>query len=491
MDSNPNILLVFPKLGHDIRGVSFEPPMCYLCTAAPLLREGYQVTILDQRVMPDFYSRLKNSLARKPVFVGLSVMTGMQISYALKIAKYVRRLVPDIPIVFGGVHPSLMPEQMLQNKLVDIIVRGEGEETALDLVDALVTGGDLGQIDGLSFIEEGTTRHNPDRPYIDLNSQPEIPYHLVPIEKYLMGQVPGYRRSLDVYTSRGCPYACTFCYNQSFNKRNWRPIHIERIIRNIRYLASKYNIDSVFFNDDNMFVNLPRVYEICDAIVNELPNTLPWGSVGSRIDVLSKCDYDKLVRSGCKTLFIGIESGSDSVLSTMKKGITVSQALDVVRDLSRTSIIPHYNFMTGYIGERYEDLQATLDLIDQILDIDPKAYISSLHVATPYPGTPFYFEAIERGWTPPQTLEEWSNIYWEKTDVPWLDKEMKRRVSNISILSYFIDHKVADRLNERKLMSAGVWLFGKMARFRWKHRWFDFCPDLQLLKKLNERSILR
>ncbi len=486
---NDKILFIYPKLGFDVKDVSFELPMGYLCMAAPLKADGFDVQIIDQRIEKNFDLSLRRALKEKPLLIGLSMMTGQQITHSLNIAGEIREIQPEATIVFGGVHPTLMPDQTLLHPLVDLIVRGEGEQTILELAQALRSDSDFSGIEGLSYTHDSEIVHTPERPPIDLNTQPPIPYELVDVDKYLMGQIPGYRRSLDVYTSRGCPCACIYCYNQSFNKRRWRPISTERILENIRYLIDKFRIDSMFFNDDNMFVSLPRVYEICEGL-HELPYVPVWGSVGSRVDSLHGCDYDKLEKSGCKHLYIGIESGSERILNQIKKGITLDQTLDVVRDISRTDIIAHYNFMTGFPMETGIDLKDTLDFIDQIMTIDRRAYISSLHIATPYPGTPYYFMAQEYGWKPPDSLEEWSDIYWEKTEMPWLDKDYKRMLSNISIISYFIDHKVADRLQGRPLFLAGVWLYGKLAGFRWKHRKFNFCPEFQLLKRLNEWSIL-
>ena len=490
MNNRNRVLLIYPKLGFDVQDVSVELPMGYLCIASYLIHHGIQVSILDQRVEGNFQEKLELELKQDLIFIGLTLITGRQIWHALEIAQSIKRIRADIPVVFGGVHPTLLPGQTLKNPLVDIIVRGEGEETAVALAEALKSGSDLSNVLGISYRQNDQIINTPDRPFIDLNLHSDLPYHLIPVQKYLMGQIPGYRRSLDVYTSRGCPCSCTYCYNQSFNKRRWRPIKTEIIIKNILHLIENYNIDSLFFNDDNMFVHLQRVYEICNAMQSELPFSPAWGSVGSRVDALQGCDYSILEKSGCKHLYIGIESGSAKILGNIKKGITLDQTLQVVQDLSKTSIIPHYNFMTGYPYETDEDLEATLDFIDQIIRLDPRAYISSLHIITPYPGTPFYDQSIEYGWKPPETLEDWGNIYWEKTDMPWMSKKLKRKLSNISVVSYFIDHKVADRLQGRSLFLLGFQVFSKLATYRWKNRKFDFCPEFQLLKRLNEWSIL-
>ena len=490
MKTTPEVLLIYPKLGFDVQDVSVELPMGYLCIAAQLLQEGFHVTILDQRVESNFNEKFETAIRRNPVFIGLTLITGRQIWHALEIAQNIREKCQEIPIVLGGVHPTLLPEQTLQNPLPDIVVRGEGEQTALELAHALNSGGDISKIKGLSYRENDKIVHTPDREFIDLNSQPDLPYHLISVSKYLMGQIPGYRRSLDVYTSRGCPCSCTYCYNQSFNKRRWRPIQTEIIIKNIRHLIDHYQIDSLFFNDDNMFVKLSRVYEICEAMEKELPFIPAWGSVGSRVDALQGCNYDILEKTGCKHLYIGIESGSDAVLGKIKKGITLDQALQVVQDLSKTKIIPHYNFMIGYPYETEEDLEATLNFIDKIISIDSRAYISSLHIITPYPGTPFYDQAIGYGWHPPDSLNDWGNIYWEKTDMPWMSAKQKRKLSNISVVSYFIDHKVADRLQGRSLFLWGFRFYSALAKYRWKNRRFNICPEFQFLKRLNEWSIL-
>ncbi|MCX5714494.1 MAG: radical SAM protein, partial [Candidatus Omnitrophica bacterium] len=377
-----NTLLIFPKTGIDLSQVNIQMPMGLMSVAAPLVNNGYDVVILDQRVEKDFFHKCKHFLDRNPVCVGISVMTGLQIKYALKIAQFIRDN-SRVPIVFGGIHPSLMPDQTIRNRNVDIIVRGEGERSFSKLVDALYAGRSFREINGISWREGGVIYHNPEEEFCDLDKLPPVPYSLVDIEKYIMPQVPGRKRSLDIYTSRGCPYSCIFCYNRSFNKSVYRTKDIDRVIQEVEELVRSYNLDSFYINDDNFFVDIERTHYFCRTLINK--KIIPeWGCQGVRIDSLEKIDFALLEDSGCRNIFTGIESGSDKILKFIRKGINLERVKGIINKFANSRIIPHYNFMVGYPIEEKEDLFDTIELVNYIFRVDPKAQVSSFHMITPY-----------------------------------------------------------------------------------------------------------
>lgn len=482
-----NVLLLFPKTGFDFKGINVQLPIGLLSVAAPLFDKGYDVSILDQRLEKDFYGRLKEALKNDPVCVGITSMTGAQILYALRIARFVRRHV-SAPIVMGGIHASLLPDQTLSNGAIDIVVRGEGELTFLDLVGALDSGGSLAEIGGISFKENGHVHHGREGAFIDLARSFDLPYDRVCVEDYIFAQVPGRERSLDVYTSRGCPWNCIFCYNRSFNRKSYRKKPIDPVLEEIEYLSGKFHLDSFNIGDDNFFVDKERTHYFCRSLIDR-GSRLEWGCQGVRIDSMEAMDLDLLERSGLKYLCIGIESGSDKILESIKKDIHVELVKEMIERIARTRIIPHYNFMIGYPDESMKELHETFDLVDHILEVDPKAFFSSFHRITPYPGTEFFDRVQACGFRPPSNLEEWGRVSWESENTPWVSPALRKIYLNIALITYFIDPKVVVKVEGRPLLKGFFKIMMKIAKFRLRHRRFRFCPEFVIPKRLIEWRI--
>ncbi|GAH55929.1 unnamed protein product, partial [marine sediment metagenome] len=220
MSGETDVILVYPntRIGRAFWGDIFMP-ISLLAVAAPLVNAAHKIKIIDQRVEKNWKNLLLRYLKEEPVCVGVSCMTGPQIKYALEVSKLVREN-STAPIVWGGVHPSLLPSQSLDNDFVDIVVEGEGEETFFELFQVLNNRLPLSRVKGVWYKENGELKKNPQRPFTDLNKQPPLSYQLLDIEKY---EAVNYgNRYFSFLTSRGCPQKCAFCYNTSFNKGQWR-----------------------------------------------------------------------------------------------------------------------------------------------------------------------------------------------------------------------------------------------------------------------------
>lgn len=485
-----NILLIFPKTGADLKGVNVQMPIGLMSIAAPLIERGYKVSIVDQRTEENFIQKIKQSLfVDRPICVGISTMTGEQIQYALKIANFIRKIART-PIVFGGVHPTLMPEQTLENNNIDIVVRGEGEITFEELVNALNLKKSLREIKGISYKDGRVIYHNEEREFFDLDRLPLIPYDLLEIEDYVLPQVPGRKRSLDVYTSRGCPQHCIFCYNQSFNKSKYRTRNVDKVIQEIEYMAKRYCLDSFYINDDAFFTDIQRSHYFCQGLIDKKIG-LAWGCQGARIDSLEELNLDLLEKSGCRYLYIGIESGSEKILKFINKQITIKQIKNIIKRISESNIIAHYNFMIGYPNEGIEELYETIGLVDDIMKKDPKAQFSSFHLITPYPGTEFYEIVQQYDFKPPSSVEEWANIRWETENASWLSPKVRKLVLNLTLLTYFIDKKVLDKVKENVLLKMLTNILIILAKFHWKLKKFQFCPEFNILNRLVNRRIKR
>ena len=222
MSESANVVLIYPSSGETGK-TAFSPPHSLMTIAAGLL-DDYNVKIIDQRIDPEWKNKLKSYVNQQPTCIAISAMTGLPIKYALETAEYIRSLAGNsIPLVWGGVHASMLADQTLDNEFVDIIVRGEGDTNFKKLVNTLKNKEDLKKINSISFKENGKKIHTPDEKLMDLAEINPTPWHLVDVEKYINngemmfdGEV---KRMLDIgVTSRGCPHKCAFCYNLFFNR---------------------------------------------------------------------------------------------------------------------------------------------------------------------------------------------------------------------------------------------------------------------------------
>lgn len=383
-----DVVLFFPK---SEKGDTMLLPASVLMIAAPLVRAGYNVKIIDQRIDKNWKEIILMELKNKPLIFGVSALTGKQISNGLKASKLVKEN-SNIPIAWGGVHASLLPKQTLENKNIDFVVIGEGEETFFELVEAIKTEKSFKNIKGLGYKNNNEIFLNSQREFVDIDKLLKIPYHLVDIENYIAetSYATGKpARNIAFYTSRGCPHRCGFCYNKKFNKQKWRGKSAKVVVESIERLVKDYQITAFDIEDDEFFVNIERAKEICELIVKykfdiEIFTSCRVNYVANNMDN----DYlDLLYRAGIKTLSFGVESGSERILDLMHKDITINQVFETIKKLKKAGINSKYYFMAGFPLETIKDLYKTTDLIQEMKKIDPQIRIPAWRVFTPYPGT--------------------------------------------------------------------------------------------------------
>lgn len=476
-----NILLIYPQAGFEVDHINIYMPMSLMCLAAPLVKQGIEVTILDQRVEKDFFKKVKENLQKNPLCVGISAKTGTQIIYALECANFVRKN-SKTPIVWGGVHASLTADQTIRDNNVDIIVRGEGEFTFQELIKALDTGKSFENIKGLTWKDERSVYHNPDREFCDMDSLELVPYHLIDIEKYIVPQVPGRSRCLNIYASRGCPRKCIFCYNTQFNKSTYRMKNIDKVLAEIEWLTKTYNLDSICINDDNFSVDIERTHYFCREMIKR--KIVPeWAAKGMEIWRVAKMDFELLEKSGLRHVYMGIESGSHKVLKYLKRSDSPQGIKKLVDKFAHSKMIAHYNFIMGFPVEGENELFETIEIADYIRKTDPKSYCSSFHVFTPFPKTALTQIAMDKyGFKPPENLADWGDFRFESIKVPWISPKMRRIYSNICMITYFVDDKFSDKIKNNPVLKALAGIFSMFARWHWKHRKFTFCPEFKIIK---------
>lgn len=482
-------VLIYPSAGESGKS-TFSPPHSLLSIASSLVGE-YNVKIIDQRVDPNWKSRLKTYLNTQPSAVAFSAMTGLQIRYALDTARYIREEAGNsVPLIWGGVHASMLADQTLDNEYVDIIVRGEGDISFKEIVKRRKQGKSIKDIDGISFKEYGKKIHNPDAKLLNLNEIGNIPWELINVEDYisdgsLMFEPGTVKRMLDIgVTSKGCPHKCSFCYNLFFNKMYWRGMSAEKTFERFKQVIDDFKVDGIWVHDDNYFVDMKRVEKISDMMIKNNMD-VQWTSSGITVFTYAKMPddiKDRIVQSGCSSFRFGIESASPRILQMIDKPNTAEQVYEVNNDTKKHNISPIYSFMIGFPTETREEILETCKMVVKLKKENKKCKVHGISVYTPYPGTPLYELACKNGFAPPGTFEGWSNIYWGSKDVAIslceVDREYLDNVQDISYLNSDWFHYIIPKWLRILSKPARMWL-----NYRWQHQMFNASFELDLYRK--------
>ena len=474
----PKVILLHPDVGHlDTLRTSPSLPLSLLHAAAFLARE-FETHIIDMRLDPDWKKHLRQLLGRDTILAGATSYTGPMIRPALEMSRFVKTH-SDVPVVWGGIHASLLPEQTLADENVDMVIQGEGEIALWALARALRDGTSFDKVQGLYYKQDGQSFGHPPGPFIDLNTVPELPYHLVDVQKYL----PLYMGSRSFYfqSSRGCPFGCTYCFNTAFNKHKWRSLSAEKTIERIAAVKDRFDIGDVYFVDDNFFIDIDRSKRIMSGLAEI---GIPWQVQGVDIISLQKMDDEflkELERSGCRRITIGVESGSERIRRLMKKKGQVSDIVECIRRIKNYNIIVFCSFLTGVPTETVEELKETVKLLLTLLEENPNVRNSPIYNYTPYPGTEMYHLAVEQGFVPPKDLKSWSTL--GRWDLDSFEKNSPpRRVwgkKNLQVFEYlyftslFLDKKTNEYPLPRPLKLL-IDAYRPIARFRVRNLFFSF-----------------
>ncbi len=378
------ITLISPKTM-----VSCSPPLGLAYIAAVLRENDYKdVNIIDLNVINN-ENKLEKIIEKKnPDIVGITFMTA-NIKEAENIASLVKKHNKDTTVITGGVHPSIMPQETLKNKNIDIVAIGEGEYTFLDIVNSIDKKKPLNKVKGIYYKNNGIIKKTEPRKYIE--NLDELPYparDLLPMNYYL-SNIPEYPMIMPVTqlcVIRGCPFNCSFC--QPTSKKMFgtkvRSRHPENILDEIEYLIKKYKLGAVNLNADTLTANKKWIYTFCDTI-KERNLDFNWNN-GTRVNTVTRDIIKKMSEAGCYFTQFGVESGSQRILDKiMNKGITIKQTKNAFKWCHEFGIITGANIMIGSPTETRYDLYLTYKLLKQI-----KPDIISAYVTNPLPGTYLY-----------------------------------------------------------------------------------------------------
>ncbi|MBF0364311.1 MAG: B12-binding domain-containing radical SAM protein [Oligoflexia bacterium] len=483
------IVLVQPNCGkYDL--YILDMPLGLLYLSRLLIAAGYEVVIVDQRILREKTSEILTKLlldsSVAPLWVGFTVMTGEPITHALALSKLIKKISSTTPVVWGGIHPTILPEVTLANPAIDYLIKGPGERAALLLSKCLQEGGDLKQIPGLSYKQDEQMVHLPRDEEVSEQELPMVPYHLVDHSKYF--RVGFEKKLFSIMTSRHCPHQCTFCYNSSLmQKKPWIPDSLEYTFRHIDFILENYSPEYLSFIDDDFLVDKKRARAIFQYLIDKkLPMKI--GLRGVRITDLYRLDdefLDLMAKANTVHLNIGVESGSEKILNLIKKGSNPSMIFEVNRRLAKwPNFIPLYNFFSGIPAETIEDIRLSTQMILRLVKENPYCQISGHHQYTPYPGNLLFEEAVERGFPVPITLEGWGKLHFEDNakNCPWIDKKRKKILDMIYFSVYFVDGKYDTYFAKNnwslRLLKPAVSGYKSIAKLRLKYLFYHFPLEL-------------
>lgn len=373
------VLLIQPnhrKGGEDkgVWGITAPMGLCYI--AAVLEQNKINVEILDANALNISAKEvISEVIKRNPKIIGVSMLTPDH-NYCVEIAK---GLDQEYIKVAGGPHATAVPDELLNNGF-DIVVRGEGEYTMLDLASEK----DLTDVYGISYKSDGRIFRNPDRKTVDPNSLPLPSRHLLlaaGVDMPYFSTATRYKPWAEVLTSRGCPYDCYYCNKNTLGYK-YRPRTPENVVGEIEYLAKDFNVKEFNILDDTFNFDIARAEKICDLIIEKKLNIYLRFSNGIRADKITESLLKKMKEAGCYYLAYGIESGSQEVLDKIPKNLKLEEIREAVRLAKKFNIEVTGFFMFGLIGDTPETMKNTIDFAKE-LNVD----IASFSICTPYPGT--------------------------------------------------------------------------------------------------------
>ncbi len=466
------ILLYNPK------AVFFDMPLALLAIGSVLDATKYEVIIIDGRIDENPLQTLQHHLPNA-LCLGVTSLTGSPIKDGLNISRKVKELAPNLPIIWGGWHTSLFPEQTLQDEAsIDITVQGQGELTFKELITALDENKSLEAIKGICYRDpNGTIKKNHARVITPMDVFADVNYDLIDVEKYF--EKKG-RRQLDYISSTGCHFRCTFCADPFVYERKWTAISPEVMVDKLAALHQKYAFTDLNLQDETYFTFRNRVVEIAQGIIDKKLN-ITWAATmradqGSR---LSEEDFEKCAQSGLRRLLIGVESGSQEMMDWLKKDIKMEQVYRCAELCKKYNIAVIFPFIVGFPDETEKSVTDTVNMSLELNSMHPN-FSTPIFYFKPYPGSSITDEVTKKGYVLPKTIHEWSDFDYIGSSGPWVSDAK---------YSFFENFKFYMKLGYSQ---QSVWIkpLQWSARVRCNNKWFALPWERKLFQLMYKKQQL-
>lgn len=400
-------------------------PLGILAVATPLLRAGYEVKLIDSTITPNFKRAVLEEV-RDALCLCVSLVTGPMIRETVEIARAVKAWNPKFPVILGGWHPSLLPKQTLQSDCVDIVVRGQGEETLLDVVRHIENGSAMDMIPGIGFKRDGRLIFTSERPLRALVDLPPKAYHLADFDAY---ERSCGRRWAMYISSLACPFNCAYCTNAGVYGRKWNALSPGQFVEETVDLTRHYRLEMLWVVDDNFLVDLDRARAIADGLCSAGAE-FSW-SIQATTNLTARLsieDLKNLRRAGLRQICQGVDSGSPKILKAMNKDFQDFESIyESAARCLEAGIRPSFNIIFAYPGEGKVERRQTVDFMMDVCRRFPGSEFWT-NIFTPYPGSPIMEQAKEIGIEVPETLEGWADFFPRYTQLPWLKGRDHRRL---------------------------------------------------------------
>lgn len=453
-------------------------------------------TVVDGNVEKDPWVSINKYLSSgKYKFFGCTVMPGPQLKQAIPYSKKIKKLFPQIIIIWGGYFASNQYKVCLDSGYIDFIINGPGDHAFPELLNAIENNLPKDNIKNLIFLKEGLIFKTPKAELPNLDELPTLPYEklntIYSLSHYLPKTYLG-KKTLGYHSSFGCPFTCSFCAVVPIYNARWKGKSAESIYQDIKKVKDQYGCDSVEFHDNNFFVSEKRVREFAELVKNE--NLIWWGE--ARIDTVDKFSDDTLQLmsdSGCKMIFFGAETGNDLVLKQMDKGGTQTslQILSFAERIKRFNIIPEYSFVLGTPANTEEkvnkQINEDIEFIRKVKERNSDTEII-IYTYSPVPteGSEMFDQVLKTGFEFPKHLEDWISPSWENFDLrknpltPWLKPYMIDKIKNFETVLHGYYPSISDlRLsNSKKIILKGI------SFWRYNLKFYKMPKEIRFLQKL-------
>jgi radical SAM superfamily enzyme YgiQ (UPF0313 family) len=491
MSAAQRVLLINPTITGK-RHARFPLAVLSLRTA---LEGRHSATILDGNIDRDFVATAVRAVSEGVDAVGVSVMGGPQLTSAIAVCRAIRARVPAVPIIWGGAFPTVCSEATLNAPYVDYAVRGQGEETLAELLDAHAHGGDaLPSIRGLSWRRDGQVVHNRDRPFTAASVNRTLLYDTLDNPQQYLPKTYLGKRTAGYQAGLGCRFRCTFCgVATMFRGRMALPAaaHLEQ---DLTFLRDRFGVDAIQFYDHNFFDREVDMVPLLEVLAKF---GMPWWCY-ARADALanlSERSWALVSKSRLRMAYIGAESPSDRLLHDIRKGTRSDQTLAAIEQCRSHGVIPELSFMLAPPQDPESETERTFEFIRAIKRLHPATEVM-IYIYTPYPrrsedtnpqaarmaaslcdraGRPVEFPRTPDGWAEPRWLD-----YWCHTDAPWLSERLRRRIIDFTTVLGCKFPTVMDIRASRWGKSA---LRG-LASWRYRFQRYDNPWELRVSRKL-------
>lgn len=412
-------------------------PLGILYVGSNLKKQGYDIEL--HHILPkEIDITLRRISHRNPLWIGFSVLSGMTTYWAAIASMKFKILCSDIPIVWGGHHATLCANECLLEDYVDIVIRGEGEITSIELSEAFFDSNgymdNLKNINGISYkTDQQEIIHNKDRNLIENLDKLPLDFSLLNMDGYVSKEE---RRTISFFSSRGCPFNCAFCSTPKFFDRTYRYHSEEYVFEKMDYLKNKHGINTIFFSDDNFYLNKKRARRIIERLKE---GGVQCATLDVRLDQLEEEDLQFFKTNHVYGLFFGWESGNDRLLRLMRKQLSIDQIREKAELIKRHDII---SWGSGIILLPTESFEETMNTIRFSIELRKMLKGSTIGVFRfiPLPKTDLTHLAISEGFKLPSSQEDWKRIdplepFYKVEWIPWYTQEMDLKFRYVQELS--------------------------------------------------------